>query len=84
MKLYVVTLFDGNTLYEKIVKIFSTKDNLEQWMQYAKLMDQELYGDLKRDITQSYRVKECDLDNLDFVQLVSEARNLGAQPKSKP
>jgi len=81
MKLYIVTLFDPNGLSDKIIKVFSTKENTEKWMRSAKLMHQELFGDKTFDITQQYKVKEADLDNLDFVDLLAEARGLGAQVK---
>ena len=81
MKIYLVTLFDPNRLSDKIVKVFSTKENLDKWLQYASLLDRELYGDLERDITKQYRVKEADLDNLDFIELYANARSLGAQVK---
>jgi hypothetical protein len=81
MKLYIVCLFDPNHLRDQIIKVFSTKENLDKWMQCAKAMDQELYGDFGRDISQSYKIKEADLDNLDFIELYAEARQLGAQVK---
>lgn len=85
MKLYVITLFDPNSLSERIIKIFSTKEHLDRWLQCAKAMDQELFGgDPKRDITQNYKIKESELDNLDFIELVAEAKHLGAQVKSNP
>jgi uncharacterized protein YfcZ (UPF0381/DUF406 family) len=80
MKLYIVTLFDPNHLTEKIIKVFSTKENLDRWLENAKLMCKELYGDAN-DITQQYKIKEAELDNLDFIELLSEARGLGAQVK---
>ena len=82
MKLYIVTLFNPSGLSDQIIKIFPTKENLDRWLELAKLMDKELYGDSSRDITQSYKIKHCDLDNLDFVELYAEAKGLGAPTKS--
>lgn len=85
MKLYIITLFNPSNLGDQIVKIFSTRDNLDKWMEHAKLMDRELFGDQGRDVTQSYKIKEAELDNLDFIELYAEAKSLGAQVKpSKP
>ena len=81
MKLYIVTLFNPTGLHDQIIKVFSTKENLDKWLECAKAMDHELYGDQGRDITQSYKIKEADLDNLDFVELYANARQLGAQVK---
>jgi hypothetical protein len=80
MKLYIVTLFNPSSLSEKVIKVFSTQENLNRWMECARMMCQELYGDMN-DITQQYKIKECDLDNLDFIELLAEARGLGAQAK---
>jgi len=82
MKLYIVTLFSPSGLSDQIIKVFSTKDNLDKWMECARLMDRELYGDQGRDVTQSYKIKSADLDNLDFIELYADARSLGAQVKS--
>ena len=81
MTIYIVMLFNPSGLREDIIKVFSTKNNLDRWLECAKSMDRELYGDSGRDITQSYRIKETDLDNLDFLELFAEARGLGAQVK---
>lgn len=81
IKLYIVCLFDPNFVGDQIIKVFSTKENLDKWMEYAKLMDKEIYGNSKRDITQNYKIKEADLDNLDFIDLLAHAKNLGAQVK---
>lgn len=82
MNLYIVTIFDPSKLTERIVKVFSTKDNLDRWMQCAALMHRELYGDISSyDITKDYKIKEATLDNLDFVSLLAESRGLGAQVK---
>jgi hypothetical protein len=81
MTIYIVTLFNPSGLREDIIKVFSTKDNLDRWLECARQMDREIFGDQGRDITQNYRIKETQLDNLDFVSLLAEARGLGAQVK---
>lgn len=81
MTIYIVTLFNPSGLREDIIKVFSIKENLDKWMECAKAMDREIFGDQGRDITQNYRIRECDMDNLDFVSLLAEARGLGAQVK---
>jgi hypothetical protein len=81
MKLYVVSLRDVNRLSSRIIKIFSTKENLDKWMQYAQKMDIELFGPLSRDITQQYEISETELDNLDFIELWAEAKKLGSPVK---
>lgn len=81
MKLYIVTARSYNEIGDQIIKVFSTKENLDSWLEYARLMDRELFGDQGRDITQNYKIKEAELDNLDFIQLYANARDLGAQVK---
>jgi hypothetical protein len=81
MKLYIVTLFDPTGLRDKVIKIFSAKENLDKWMQYANLMHRELYGDGSYNITKDYRISEAELDNLDFMELFAEAKHLGANLK---
>lgn len=81
MKLYIVTMFDPSGLSDRIVKIFSSKEHLDKWLECAKLMYREIFGEPTRDITQDYRIREADLDNLDFIELLAEARSLGAFPK---
>jgi hypothetical protein len=82
MKLYIVTLFDSNHLGDQIIKVFSTKEHLDRWLECAKQMDQELFGNVGRDVTQNYKIKYAELDNLDFIELLAEAKHLGAQIKS--
>jgi hypothetical protein len=84
MKLYIITLFQAANLTDKVIKVFSTKENLDRWMQCAKAMDYELFGDRGTDVTQQYRINECELDNLDYVSLLAESRNLGASIKTSP
>ena len=81
MILYIVTLWQPDSLRDRIIKVFSTKQNLDKWMECAKHMDRELFGDLQRDITHNYKIQETELDNLDFVNLLTEARDLGAKTK---
>lgn len=84
MKLYIVTSKNYNELGENSIKIFSDKDSLEKWLEYADRMEKELFGagiDPTMPISKRYRIKESVLDNLDYIQLYDEARQLGAQVK---
>jgi len=84
MKLYILTLRGYDTLGENIIKVFSTKETLEKWLSYADLMEKELYGptiDPSMSISKKYKIKEADLDNLDWIDLYANARELGAQAK---
>ena len=79
MKIYIVTSFDPSGLQDRIIKLFSTKENLDRWLELAKLMAYELTGDEKYNFTSNYRIREAELDNLDFVELYAEAHRIGAQ-----
>jgi hypothetical protein len=84
MQLYIVTYRGWEGTGEHIVKVFSSKEKLDQWLVYADQMERELFGscvDLSSPMSRKYKIKEVELDNLDFISLLAEARDLGAQVK---
>lgn len=81
MKLYIITAFDPSGLTDKIIKVFSSKENLDKWMHYASLMHQELSGEYSPDFTKHYKIRECTMDNLDYIDLYDQASKLGSPVK---
>lgn len=84
MKLYIVTLRGYDTLGDSIIKAFSDKDTLNKWLDYANKMELEIFGcypDPNTPMSKRYRIKEADLDNLDWIDLYTHARDLGAKVK---
>lgn len=83
MRLYIVTLSSYNGLGDVIVKVFSDKAMVDQWMNYAELMERELYGvnEPMSPVRTRYRIREADLDNLDYIDLYTNASKLGSKIK---
>jgi len=88
MKMYVVTLRSYNALSDTIVKIFADKSHLSRWLECADQMEKELLVctmEPNTPISQRYLIREVELDNLDFIELLATAKGLGATLKpAKP
>jgi hypothetical protein len=84
MKLYIVTLKSYHEIGDTIVKVFSDKETLDKWIISADQMEKELFGanvDPTTPISKKYRIKEAEVDNLDWIELYASAKNLGASVK---
>jgi hypothetical protein len=84
MIIYLVSLKSYNELGDTIVKVFSDKNSLETWLACADKMEKEIFGDTvvgAMPVSKRYKIKQAELDNLDFVELYTSAARLGVTVK---